>query len=179
MITFYKPVHLDTSAEIKAHAMMLMEQGWDFASEVLLRMPKSGPLYDKVNVETVAKGFGRISSWTIFCRGPYHKQMIHVDAMSKAERIDYGLLLPICGCDCSVMQWFDAEAARLLPMINPDGQTYLLRDVSGRDANTDAIAEVRITEDMIVNVGIPHRAVAGHLPRAALSIKFAGNPKLL
>lgn len=170
MIPLFKPLKLETEGIIKALAEVTLKQ-WNFKTERLLRLPLSGQEFDSVNEELERIGIGRISVWTIFARGAGEHQNIHKDAAHA------GLIIPILGTANSKMQWFDESAATFKKIFNPDGKTfYYTKNSVG---TPPIIFEMAITETIIANVSVPHRAVAGDTPRAVVSIKMAGNPKLL
>lgn len=166
----FKPLKLETEGIIKALAEETLKQ-WDFKTERLLRLPLSGQEFDSVNMELEQIGVGRIAIWTIFARGPHGHQNIHKDAAHS------GIIIPILGTLNSKMQWFDESKATFKKIFNPDGKTFYYTKSSV--GTPPIIHEMAITDTVIANVGVPHRAVAGDTPRAVVSIKMVGNPKLL
>lgn len=175
----HEPIELKTWSLIKDEAMALLnDQCWDYRSERLFRMPMSGFTFDEVNKELSEKGMPRIGMWTIFARGAGRAQSIHCDAFSLTERVDSGLVVPVLGVIGSKMQWFSEDGLTMHTISNPDGKSTLFRCVASKPPTV--IEEIEVTTPILARLCVPHRAVASAFtPRAVVSIKLQGNPKLL
>ena len=173
----HAPFHLAAEQQIKDAALALLQAEWDFKTERLLRMPMEGSLFDSVNDELNSKGYPPISIWTIFARGANNEQVIHADAASSTVRVNTGIIIPVLGTAGSKMQWYDENDMDFRNVLNADKRSTLFLKVS--EGMPRLIEELEVTESILANVSIPHRAIASNTPRAVVSIKLVGNPILL
>jgi hypothetical protein len=170
MQTLYKPINLETEELIRNLALEILQTKWNFVSEQLFRLPFTGVDYIRAYEELRDKRFGEIGMWTIFARGMGGHQNIHKDDAHS------GFIIPVTGTVGSKMQWFNEEGLVFKKIMNRDGKTAFHSLSAG---TPEIIQELEVTKSIIANVGVPHRAVAGQTPRAVVSIKMKGNPKLL
>ena len=174
----YRPFFLQTADLIREEAKRrLTEEAWDYRSEKIIRMRNDDYTGREVNKELASLELPKLGLWSIFARGPYEKQIIHVDAIGFDTRVNSGFIVPVMGCKGSKFQWFDETEIDLTPVYQQDKRSTLFKKISPNQPQM--IDELEVLETHICRLNVPHRAVAGPEPRVIVSIKLFGNPVLI
>ncbi len=178
LYSYYK---LECHDFVKQRCLEFIEQSWDFKSEKIYRLDRWSELGLALQAEMTAKNLPSLRAISIFCRGPYNKQIIHRDGISNdsAEVCKTGFYIPIISANSSLI-WYDPDAGSHVhkwanAKYNSTNAASATLATVYRDEKAAELGEYTSTDPVIINTSIPHRAVSRSQPRAALAIRLNDN----
>ena len=180
---FVRPFELACKQKLKNFCLLYVDTNWDFITEKVFRLNLDLPLIEEINQELLEKNLPTVEAASIFCRGPFHKQVIHIDT-AKHWAISYATVyFPILGAQGSKITWFDPEKGKenkvIVSAANSDGKETASLQKYYYNPELFIVESMELTDLCIINTQIPHRAESGQHGRAALAIKLKENPDLM
>jgi hypothetical protein len=180
---FVKPFNLECKQNLKKFCLLYLHANWDFKTEKIFRLNLDLPLIEEINQELLEKNLPTVEAASIFCRGPFHNQGIHIDT-AKHWAISYATIyFPIVGAQGSKITWFDPDNGReykvIVQYVNSNGQESTSLQKHYNNPNLHIVESRELMDLCIINTQIPHRAESGLHSRAALAIKLKENPDLM
>lgn len=185
MQKFYSKFAFDCSLYLKQYCIDFLTDNWDFRTEKIFRMDRSVTELDILHRELEARNLPKLVYMSVFCRGPFSKQPIHIDTCynnGNYEKSNSNFYIPIFNQHGKLV-WFNAlqgiESFKYTPAEkNSNNTASPVLSVSYRDDVSTVINEYKESDPVIINTLIPHRAESGNSFRAALSMRLEGNPDL-
>jgi len=180
---FVRPFELACKQRLKNFCLLYLDHHWDFKTEKIFRLNLELPLIEEINLELLEKNLPTVAAASIFCRGPFHNQGIHIDT-AQNWTISYATVyFPILGAQGSKITWFDPTQGRedkiIVRSANSNGQESTSLQKHYHNPNLHIVESKELTDLCIINTQIPHRAESGQHGRAALAIKLKENPDLI
>jgi len=180
---FVRPFELACKQKLKNFCLLYVHHHWDFKTEKIFRLNLELPLIEEINQELLEKKLPTVEAASIFCRGSFHNQGIHIDT-AKQWTISYATVyFPIVGFQGSKMTWFDPEKGRedkiIVTSANSNGKESTSLQKHYDNPNLHIVESKELTDLCIINTQIPHRVESGEHSRAALAIKLKENPDLM
>ena len=177
----YSYYQLNCNNFVKQQCLEILQEQWDFKTEKIFRIDSSCNMYKALDDEMQQKKLPPVRLVSIFCRGPYNKQIIHRDTIGNEEIVicKTGFYIPIVA-DNSRLEWFNPLTGNETQLhtpayINSTNQKTLILSINYNSANEEKIGEYTSSNPVIINTSLPHRAVSTTSPRAALAIRLHDN----
>ena len=179
MLKLFSDYKLDCNDLLIEFCNLYLEKNWDFRSEKIFRLSRSEPVLHQLESELIEKNLPPLRLVSIFCRGPFNKQIIHKDTFNnEGETCKTGFYIPII-TEGSKLVWFDPNKGfkRMYTTSSVKNSNNKKTAVEVVVYGTDLpiIGEYPGINPVIINTSVPHRAESTDYPRAALSIRLTEN----
>lgn len=178
---------LDCNNLLKDFCKAYIEQHWNFSTEKIFPISKKTLVVEQLEQELLEKKLPRVSVISIFCRGPFNRQLIHTDTYTQnniSKNYKTGFYIPIL-FEGSKMMWFDSSKGYNTVWIGRQSLSSKNSKIKNKlvqfpvyDENLPAIGEYDGNQSLVIRADIPHQAISTVYPKATLSIRLENNPDL-